>query len=263
MSEKKLKVGVAGLWMGAGHIAAYKAMPNAEVVALCDISEPWLKQSQDTYDVPRGFTNYRDMFPDADLDAVSLALPTKLHAEATIEALKAGKHVLVEKPMAVTTEEARRMAEVAKKTGKTLMVSYNQRFEPEVRFLKRYIQEGGLGDIYFARTVWRRPLGMSPPPTLDRSTGAYDRNWFNEAKSGGGVARDLGSHIIDIAMWLMGFPEIESVIGRGFTYSCHSRNRIRGARLTRTIIRWALFDLQMEPACRSRLRSDVISSRKA
>ncbi|MEI6914271.1 MAG: Gfo/Idh/MocA family oxidoreductase, partial [Armatimonadota bacterium] len=216
MADKKIRTGVIGLGLGAGHVAAYQAMDNAEVIAICDISEPWLKYCQDDWKISTGYTDYREMLKNKDIDAISIALPTKLHAEATIEALQAGKHVLVEKPMAVTGDEAQAMADAAKKSGRVLMVSYNQRFGQDVMFLKRYIGEGHLGDIYFARTLWRRPLGMLPPAMHPRPTGAYNRNWFNEANNGGGVARDLGSHVIDIAMWLLGFPEIESVTGKAF-----------------------------------------------
>lgn len=217
MEGRKLRVGVIGLGVGAGHVAAYQSMPNAELVAICDSSEPWLKHCRDQWKVDGAYTDYHAMLAEDGLDAVSIALPTKMHADATIEALEAGKHVLIEKPMAVTAEEAQRMANAAKKTGRVLMVSYNQRFGQDVMFLKRYIEEGNLGEIYFARTLWRRPLGMLPVPLHDRPTGAYNRNWFNEADNGGGVARDLGSHVIDIAMWLIGFPEVQDVCGRAFT----------------------------------------------
>jgi len=216
MEDRKIRTAVIGLGVGSGHVHAYKAMPNAELVAICDLSEPWLKYCQNDWNVAVGYTDYRELLASDDIDAVSIALPTKLHAEATIEALEAGKHVLVEKPMAVTTAEAQSMADAAKRTGRVLMVSYNQRFGQDVMFLKRYIEEGNLGDIYFARTMWRRPMGCLPPPMADRPTGAYNRNWFNEADNGGGVARDLGSHVIDIAMWLMGFPEVQDVAGRAF-----------------------------------------------
>lgn len=216
MGDQKTRTGVIGLGVGAGHVAAYQSMENADLIAICDSSEPWLKNRLDEWKVPNGYTDYREMLKNKDIDAVSIAVPTKQHAQVTIDALQAGKHVLVEKPMAVTTAEAQEMADVAKKSGRTLMVSYNQRFGQDVQFLKRYIEDGNLGDIYFARTQWRRPLGMLPPPMQDRPTGAYNRNWFNEADNGGGVARDLGSHVIDIAMWLMGFPEVESVCGKAF-----------------------------------------------
>src|SRR5207253_7535859 len=79
---------------------------------------------------------------------------------------------------------------------------------------KRYVEAGHLGEIYFARAVWRRPLGMLPEPLLQRATGLHSRNWFNEKAKGGGVGRDLGAHMIDLALWIMGFPTIADVNGQ-------------------------------------------------
>jgi predicted dehydrogenase len=217
MSRNKLRVGVVGLGMGSNHVRTYQSLPQAELIAVCDSDEPWLRHCQQQWNVPRIFTDYQEMFALEELDAVSIALPTYLHSPATIAALEAGKHVLVEKPMAMDAADAERMAEAAQRSARTLMVSYNQRFNPEIRFLKRCISEGHLGDIYYARTLWRRPLGVLPAPIGRRPTGDYNRNWFNETDKGGGVARDLGSHVIDVAMWLLGFPEVAEVQGCAYT----------------------------------------------
>lgn len=217
MSTMKLKTGVVGLGMGCGHAAAYKALPNAELTAICDTNEQWLKHCQKEWDVPNAYASTADMFASSDLDAVSIAVPTYLHKPIAIAALEAGKHVLIEKPMAMTAAEGAEMAAAAKANGKLLMVSYNQRFTPDVVYLKNYIDAGHLGDIYFVRTLWRRPLGCLPAPLVDRVTGTYERNWFNDAEKGGGAVRDLGSHMIDVAMWLMGFPELESATGCAYT----------------------------------------------
>src|SRR5438876_1150959 len=217
MAEKRLRMGVIGLGVGSGHAKTYQALPNAELVAICDQSEAWVKHCQEQWDVPNAFTDPSDLFAMDGLDAVSIAIPNFLHAPVTIAALEAGKHVLVEKPMAVNAAEGEQMAAAARKNGRTLMVSHNQRFGGDVMYLKRAIDEGLLGDIYFVRTIWRRTMGSLPQPTVDRPTGSYNRNWFNEADKGGGVTRDLGSHIIDVALWLMGFPEIADVHGSAYT----------------------------------------------
>lgn len=217
LSNKRVRVGVAGLNMGCGHVKAYQNLPNAELVAICDSDEPWLRHCREQWDVPHAFCNYEEMVRMEGLDAVSIALPTYEHAPATLAALAAGKHVLVEKPMAMDAAEGEVMAAAAKRAGRILMISFNQRFSPEIRFLKRYIEAGHLGELYFVRTIWRRPLGMMPAPLGQRATGAYNRNWFNEAARGGGVARDLGSHVLDVAMWLLGFPEVAGVQGRAYT----------------------------------------------
>ena len=217
MSSPKLKVAVVGCSLGVTHIQNYQKLPNAEVVAICDIDEPWLKHVQRQYHVPQAYTSLDDLLAQSDAEAVSVCLPVYLHKPATVDCLAAARHVLVEKPMAHTAAEALEMTAAAKAAGKTLMVSYNQRFGADMQYLKRYVDAGNLGEIYFARAVWRRPLGMLPEPLMERATGVYSRNWFNEADKGGGVGRDLGAHMIDLALWIMGFPAIADVSGRSYT----------------------------------------------
>jgi len=207
-----------GLNMGQAHVENYKKLGNAELVAICDKDAGWLEHCKAKWEVPNGFSDFNEMIKMPGLDAVSIALPTFLHLPMALTALKNGKHVLVEKPMAMNAAEGEAMASAAKAAGKNLMVSLNQRFDPDVQFLKRYIDQGNLGEIYFVRTLWRRPLGGLPSPTIDRPTGTYTgRNWFNEASKGGGALRDLGAHVIDVAMWLMGFPELLDATGRAYT----------------------------------------------
>jgi predicted dehydrogenase len=200
--------------MGEWHAESYKKLKNAELVAVCDKDAGWAEHIRAKYEAPHAFSDYREMLEMKDLDAVSVAVPTFLHLPIAEAAFAAGKHVLMEKPMAMNAAEGEKMLAAAKKAGKTLMPSLNQRFDADVQYLKRYVGEGHLGEIYFARTLWRRPLGGLPDPTADRPTGVYTgRNWFNELSKGGGVMRDLGAHVIDVALWLMGFPEVQDVSG--------------------------------------------------
>jgi len=216
-NDRCLRVGVIGLNMGQAHAETYKKLPNAELVAVCDKDKGWMEHCQAKWEVPNGFDDYNEMVKMDSLDAVSIALPTFLHLPVALAALKSGKHVLMEKPMAMNVAECEEMTAAAKDAGKTLMISLNQRFDPDVQFLKRYITEGHLGEIYFARTLWRRPLGGLPSPAIDRVTGKYaGRNWFNEAAKGGGALRDLGAHVIDVALWLMGHPELKAAHGHAY-----------------------------------------------
>lgn len=214
MGKDRLRVGVIGLSMGEWHAEAYKKLEKAELVAVCDKDAAWAEHIRAKYEVPNVFADYKEMLAMKDLDAVSVATPTFLHLPMAEAAFAAGKHVLMEKPPAMNVAEAEKMAAAAKASGKTLMYSLNQRFDGDVQYLKRYVGEGHLGEIYFARTLWRRPLGGLPDPVADRPTGKYtDRNWFNEAGKGGGSLRDLGPHVIDVAMWLMGYPELQDACG--------------------------------------------------
>lgn len=212
----KVRVGVIGLGMGMGHARRYRECPEAELAAFCDRDAAWLAHVQREMQVPHTFTDYGDLLDRPDIDAVSICLPTALHAEAAVRALGAGKHVLCEKPMATNARDARAMAAAAKRARKVLMISQNQRFTQEAQYLKRRLGKGELGDLYFVRTGWRRPMGMLPQPVAHRATGAFSRNWFNQQAGGGGVLRDLGSHMVDLSLWFLGFPKIAQVLGANY-----------------------------------------------
>ncbi len=214
MPDKKIRVGIIGIGaIGQGHVQIFRTHPICELTAICDQSKPWLDHCKDEWGIKWAFERWEDLIACAEVDAVSVCLPTIFHASVTVAALNAGKHVLCEKPMAVNAEQGRQMADAAKSAGRILMISYNQRFGSDIQYLKKYIDDGNLGEIYFVRTGWRRPMGMLPNPTASRATGEYNRNWFNEKSMGGGVASDLGSHTVDLAMYLMGFPRVKQVVG--------------------------------------------------
>ncbi|MDO8587295.1 MAG: Gfo/Idh/MocA family oxidoreductase [Armatimonadota bacterium] len=213
MTNGKLRVGVIGLGIGHGHVTAFNSLPRAEVVAICDKDNAWLDHCKQAWGTRYAFSSWEELVACDELDAVAVCLPTVFHDAVTIAALNAGKHVLCEKPMAANAEKAQAMADAARATGKTLMISYNQRFGSDIQYLKKYIDEGHLGDIYFVRTAWRRAMGAFPRADAPRLTGNYSRNWFNEKSMGGGVATDLGSHIVDLAMYLTGFPKVKQVVG--------------------------------------------------
>ena len=197
----KVKVGVVGLGMGRYHCRDYAACETAELAAICDLDQGLLSQYHALYPRAQAYTSYEEMFAGAGLDAVSVALPNFLHAPVAIAALRAGLHVLTEKPMALNAAEAEEMLRVSRETGKKLMVHFNYRFSPPSQFLKSYVDEGHLGQIYYAHTRWLRARGI---PKLG--------GWFGQkAKSGGGPLIDLGVHRLDLAMWLMGYPHAVAV----------------------------------------------------
>ena len=187
-------------------------LPTVEIAAVCDIDKKWLDYRSGELGVENAYTDFYDLLDNKNIDAVSVCLPNMLHKEATVAALNAGKHVLCEKPMAVNAAEAAAMHEAALKSGKKLMIRQNQRFEAGSQLLKKQVDSGMFGEIYLIRTAWRRPLGCMPSPVSRRTDGSeYSRNWFNEKNSGGGVLRDLGAHLIDLAMYLTGFPALTEV----------------------------------------------------
>lgn len=197
MDERRLRVGVIGAGVGAAHVAAYVQLPQVEMVALAGLDDDRVRRVAAQYRVPRTYHNYEDLLASPEIDAVSICLPNALHAPATIAALQAGKHVLVEKPLARTPEEGRAMITAAREHERVLMVSFDKRFRGDVQWLKRYIATGALGTIYYAKAHWMRRNGI---PQLG--------SWFvNKAQSGGGPLIDLGVHVLDAALYLMGEPQ--------------------------------------------------------
>jgi predicted dehydrogenase len=202
----KIKAGVIGAGIGTYHIEGYQAHADAEVVALCDLNEDALAETGGEYEIAHLFTDYKEML-DADIDCVSVCVPNKFHAPITIDCLKAGKHVLCEKPLARTAREGQKMIEAAEAAGKTLMIQFNNRFRPEAQVLKGHVDAGTFGDIYFARCGWIRRNGI---PGWG--------GWFTQKEmAGGGPLIDLAVHMLDLTMWLMGNPKPVTVMAS--TYS--------------------------------------------
>ena len=195
------RIGVIGLGMGRHHAKGYQENPQANLVAICDQNLELLAEYQAIYPQAKAYTSYEEMLAAGGLDAVSVAVPNFLHAKIVIAALQAGTHVLCEKPMALNAAEAEEMLKASGTAGKKLMIHFNYRFSPPSQFLKRYVSEGHLGQIYYAKTHWLRAFGI---PKLG--------GWFGiKELSGGGPLIDLGVHRLDLALWLMGYPHAVSV----------------------------------------------------
>ena len=210
---KKLRVGVVGTGMGRHHMEAFVKLPDVELAAICDINEPEAWQFANLHGVTKVFTDYREMFALPELDAVSIAVPNCLHAPMTIDALKKGKHVLVEKPMALNAKEATAMVAAAKKAGKRLMVEQAMRFSRDAQLARACYDRGDFGDVYYARSTWIRRKGW---PRLNfEPGGSMGRGeWFiRKEKAGFGALGDIGVHLIDLAWYLMGNPKPISVAG--------------------------------------------------
>ena len=206
--KKTLKVGVIGVGaISPIHLNAYQKHPQAELVAIADISEANLAGAGEKYGVPedRRFTDFKKMLKCKDLQAVSICTPNWLHAPVAIAALKAGKHVLTEKPMAMNAAQAQKMVDAAKAKRLKLHVGHNHRFDPESVFAKELIENGKLGDIYYARVQAVRRRGCPGWGVF----GQLD-------KQGGGAMSDIGVHVIDLAMHLMGHPKPVSVSGASY-----------------------------------------------
>ncbi|MFH1783893.1 MAG: Gfo/Idh/MocA family oxidoreductase [bacterium] len=174
---------------------------DAELVGLCDIKEDLVKDIASQIGVKKVYTDYRKLLENDEIEAVSICTPNYLHAEMTIAAANAGKHVLVEKPMATSLDEARAMVEAARKNKIFLMVEQTHRFGPNPEIVKEVIDEGLIGKIFY---VWGR-IGHAGPEQW--SPGA---DWFLQKRTcGGGAMIGIGVHIYDLMRFLLGKDAVE------------------------------------------------------
>ncbi|WP_102411731.1 Gfo/Idh/MocA family oxidoreductase [Beduinella massiliensis] len=204
--SKRLRIGIIGCGGIANgkHMPSIKAVDRADMVAFCDLVPERAEKAAKEYGTPdaKVYTDYKELLKDPTIDVVHVLTPNRSHAELTIDALHAGKHVMCEKPMAKTAADARRMVEAAKETGKKLTIGYQHRHKPESRFLKSVIERGDLGDIYYAKALAIRRRGTP--------------NWgvfLNEYEQGGGPLIDIGTHSLDLTLYLMNNYKPRMVVG--------------------------------------------------
>jgi predicted dehydrogenase len=210
MPKKKDSFNIAVIGAGAighDHIASFKQHPAAKVVALAEVSPERGREAADKFGIPELVTDYKKLLKRADIDVFSIALPNYLHAPVSLAALKAGKHVMLDKPMATNAVDAAKLVVEAKKQKVVLMVGQNQRFIPEVQTARQLIDKGILGDVYHAKTAWCRRAGI---PRIG--------SWFTQKQfAGGGGTYDIGVHALDRCLYLMG--EFDAVAVSGQTYA--------------------------------------------
>jgi predicted dehydrogenase len=206
--DRPVRIGVIGVGIGYIHIQSMSKIPpdQLEIAALCDVNEQRVRTVANEFGVKKVFTDHKEMLKQDEIDAVLVCTPNILHAPMTLDAFAAGKHVMCEKPMALNAAEAEQMVQAGKKAGKMLMMAFNNRFRSDSQLLKKFIENGELGDIYYAKTGWIRRKGI---PGLG--------GWFTtKARAGGGPLIDIGVHVLDLTLWLMGNPRPVSVMGSAY-----------------------------------------------
>lgn len=217
--DKKLRVGI----IGCGGIANKKHFPSlatqkdrVEMVAFCDTKIDRAVKASEEWGTPdsKYYEDYNDLLADDSIDVVHICTPNVSHSPITVAAFEAGKHVLVEKPMAHNTEAAEAMMEAWKKSGKQFTVGYQNRFREEVRALHERTEEGEFGDIYFGKA---HAIRRKAVPTW----GVFP----DKEQQGGGPLIDIGTHALDITLWMMDNYEPESVTGTVF----HKLGNLPGA----------------------------------
>ncbi|OXM13657.1 Gfo/Idh/MocA family protein [Paenibacillus herberti] len=204
MTQSPLRIGIIGAGgIGNVHMDTFKKISEAEVVAVTDTYLPLAQQRAEEHGIPTVHEGPQQLLEDSSLDAVVICVPNQFHAGLAIEALKQGKHVLLEKPMAINIADARAILDAKHSSGKVLMVAHQMRFNGLSRAIKGMIDDGKLGRVYNAKTGWWRKKGI---PGWG--------SWFTRKDmAGGGPLIDIGVHMLDLSLYLMGNPRPVSVFG--------------------------------------------------
>ncbi len=211
-ASKKLKVGIIGTgWIADAHIREYKLMPDVEIVAGADLvpgkAEAFFKKWE--VEGVRCYPDHKSMLDAEELDAVSICTYNMTHAECAIYALNKGVNVLLEKPMCVTIEEAAEICKAEKASGKILSIGFQPRLDPNMKLLKKVVQSGVLGKIYYIQTGGGRRRGI---PTPFGTT-------FIDPKTGGiGALGDIGCYSLDMVLNAIGYPKPLTVSGYKSAY---------------------------------------------
>jgi predicted dehydrogenase len=202
---KTLNIGVVGCGAHAqiAHLPYFKKNSSCNLIALCDTDPRKLDSLASKYNVPKRFQDFQEIVGDKEIDTLVIAAPTYLHAPMTITAMKYGKNVLCENPMAMTLKEAGEMLRVAKRTGRKLIPAMNNRLRPDVQILKKFIREGELGEIYYAKTGW----------LIGSHEWVLSAERLQSISSSGGAFLSLGVHLLDIALFLLSNKEPVTIFG--------------------------------------------------
>ncbi len=202
MEKVKLALVGCGNVAQVVHLPILQKMTDVEIVAVIDPDRRKAKAIAERFGVPASFTSLSDLLssPLADeIHAIDICTPTDTHRPLAIEAIQAGKDVLIEKPIARTAKEAREIVESARKYDRKVMIGMNSRFRPDVIMLKTFIEKNEIGKIYYIKSGW-----------LKQQSGV--QAWQqSQVKSGGGVILDLGIVMLDMALWVMNYPNVLTV----------------------------------------------------
>ncbi len=195
-----------GTIANASHIPSYLKNPEVRIKYFCDIIPERAAAAVEKYGCGMAVTDYRDVLKDPEVEAVSVCTPNNMHSVIAMDALRAGKHVLCEKPAARTFAEALEMQKVQHETGKVLNIGVVNRFNDSVRRIKEYIDTGKLGDVHHVYVSFRS----------HRSIPGLGGPFTTKAIAGGGALIDWGVHFLDIVMYCTGDPTPVTVTGETF-----------------------------------------------
>ena len=204
---KKVKVGIIGTgWIAEAHVANYLKCSDVEIVAAADLipgkAEKFCKENG--IENARLYPDHKSMIDAEELDIVSVCTYNRTHAECTIYALENGVNVLLEKPMCVTLEEAVEICRAEKKSGKLLSIGFQPRFDENMKMVKKIVESGELGDIYYIQTGGGRRRGIPTP---------YGTSFIEDKTAGIGALADIGCYSLDMVLNAIGYPKPLTVSG--------------------------------------------------
>ncbi|MCB0606566.1 MAG: Gfo/Idh/MocA family oxidoreductase [Lewinellaceae bacterium] len=204
--EKKVKIGLVGSqFVTSIHAEALKMVPDAEIVAVTSPTPGNARNFALKHNIPNHFQDVHDMLAMPDLDMIVIGAPNRFHCEITVAAAKAGKHIVVEKPLCMNLAEADTMIDACKTAGVKLMYAEELCFTPKYVRLKGLLDEGALGDPVLIKQA-------------EKHDGPHAPHFWDVEQSGGGVTMDMGCHAIEFFRWMIGRPKIKSVYAQMGTY---------------------------------------------
>ena len=199
--KEKVNIGIIGLGGIAQvvHLPILHKLPNVEIGGVAELNKNRLNTVAAKYHVPKKYLNYEQLLQDGSIDAVIIATPTDTHYKIALDCIEAGKHILIEKPIARNYNEAEEIIKNAESKNVKVMVGMNLRFRPDAMMMKSLLNSGELGELFYVRCGWIRKQSS-------------EQSWFmKREKAGGGVIIDLGIVLLDLALWIMNYKNVVSV----------------------------------------------------
>lgn len=234
---KKTKIAVIGLGGIAQlvHLPILKKLNNAEISAVSDKSKSNLKSVADKFGIKNRYVDYKELLKIDDCDAVIISTPTSTHRDIAVDVLKAGKHVLIEKPVAKSLSEAKDIKKASLKFNKSVMVGMNLRYRPDAMLLKSLLNNKEIGEVFYIKASWLRKQSSS-------------EKWFmKKGEAGGGVLMDLGILLLDLSIWLLNYADVSGVSVKNFMHRTKTVEdssvgivRLKGDKLINFEVSWSL-----------------------
>jgi predicted dehydrogenase len=219
---EKIRVGIIGVGqIGKHHLEEYAKIPGAEVVAAADVDAAELKRVAGEFKIPNVYADFRQLLARKEIQSVDVCLHNNLHAPMTIAALRAGKNVYCEKPMAGSYADAQAMYDAARETGRMLSIQLSTLYAKETKIAKRLIDQGKLGKLYHARSTGYRRRGR---PFVD---GYGTASFVKKEIAAGGALYDMGVYHIAQILYLLGLPAVERISGKVYQEIDMDANRRR------------------------------------